>query len=228
MAECEKDEQKAKNAICFIKATQELIDTEGLDKLSIRKIAEKAGFHNSTIYLYFKDLQHLILLASLKHFAEYNHTLAEYSRQQRSPEESFFAIWEAFGKTVLQNPPIFYNFFFGKYSQNLTPIIRQYYELFPEEKEEYSKEIESMYYGNSIQERCLQILAPLADHPTVRVTSDNMELVNSIIVSCLKDLLQQKCENPALDSQQLNANFLSMLSYIIGYQGEIPSSFHAN
>ncbi|WP_296627459.1 TetR/AcrR family transcriptional regulator [uncultured Negativibacillus sp.] len=228
MAECEKDEQKAKNAVCFIKATQELIDTEGLDKLSIRKIAEKAGFHNSTIYLYFKDLQHLILLASLKHFAEYNHTLAEYSRQQRSPEESFFAIWEAFGKTVLQNPPIFYNFFFGKYSQNLTPIIRQYYELFPEEKEEYSKEIESMYYGNSIQERCLQILAPLADHPTVRVTSDNMELVNSIIVSCLKDLLQQKCENPALDSQQLNANFLSMLSYIIGYQGEIPSFFHAN
>lgn len=228
MAECEKDEQKTKNAVCFIKATQELIDTEGLDKLSIRKIAEKAGFHNSTIYLYFKDLQHLILLASLKHFAEYNHTLAEYSRQQRSPEESFFAIWEAFGKTVLQNPPIFYNFFFGKYSQNLTPIIRQYYELFPEEKEEYSKEIESMYYGNSIQERCLQILAPLADHPTVRVTSDNMELINSIIVSCLKDLLQQKCENPALDSQQLNANFLSMLSYIIGYQGEIPSSFHAN
>ena len=228
MAECEKDEQKAKNAVCFIKATQELIDTEGLDKLSIRKIAEKAGFHNSTIYLYFKDLQHLILLASLKHFAEYNHTLAEYSRQQRSPEESFFAIWETFGKTVLQNPPIFYNFFFGKYSQNLTPIIRQYYELFREEKEEYSKEIESMYYGNSIQERCLQILAPLADHPTVRVTSDNMELVNSIIVSCLKDLLQQKCENPALDSQQLNANFLSMLSYIIGYQGEIPSSFHAN
>lgn len=228
MAECEKDEQKAKNAVCFIKATQELIDTEGLDKLSIRKIAEKAGFHNSTIYLYFKDLQHLILLASLKHFAEYNHTLAEYSRQQRSPEESFFAIWETFGKTVLQNPPIFYNFFFGKYSQNLTPIIRQYYELFPEEKEEYSKEIESMYYGNSIQERCLQILAPLADHPTVRVTSDNMELVNSIIVSCLKDLLQQKCENPALDSQQLNANFLSMLSYIIGYQGEIPSFFHAN
>lgn len=228
MAECEKDEQKAKNAVCFIKATQELIDTEGLDKLSIRKIAEKAGFHNSTIYLYFKDLQHLILLASLKHFAEYNHTLAEYSRQQRSPEESFFAIWETFGKTVLQNPPIFYNFFFGKYSQNLTPIIRQYYELFPEEKEEYSKEIENMYYGNSIQERCLQILAPLADHPTVRVTSDNMELVNSIIVSCLKDLLQQKCENPALDSQQLNANFLSMLSYIIGYQGEIPSSFHAN
>lgn len=228
MAECEKDEQKAKNAVCFIKATQELIDTEGLDKLSIRKIAEKAGFHNSTIYLYFKDLQHLILLASLKHFAEYNHTLAEYSRQQRSPEESFFAIWEAFGKTVLQNPPIFYNFFFGKYSQNLTPIIRQYYELFPEEKEEYSKEIESMYYGNSIQERCLQILAPLADHPTVLVTSNNMELVNSIIVSCLKDLLQQKCENPALDSQQLNANFLSMLSYIIGYQGEIPSSFHAN
>ena len=30
MAEFEKDEQKAKNAICFIKATQELLDTEGI------------------------------------------------------------------------------------------------------------------------------------------------------------------------------------------------------
>ena len=128
MAEWEKDEQKVRNAICFIKATQELLDSEGMKNLSIRKIAEKAGFHNSTIYIYFKDLQHLILLASLKHFAEYNHALAEYSRQERSPEEAFFGIWDAFGKTVLQKPPIFYNFFFGKYSQNLTPIIHQYYQ----------------------------------------------------------------------------------------------------
>lgn len=217
MAEFEKDEQKAKNAICFIKATQELLDTEGIEKLSIRKIAEKAGFHNSTIYLYFKDIQHLILLASLKHFTEYNHSLAEYSQRKCSPEETFFAIWEAFGKTVLQNPTIFYNFFFGKYSQNLTPIIRQYYELFPEEKEEYSKEIENMYYGNSIQERCMQILSPLANRPSVRVTSENMEIVNSIIVSCLKDILQQKCEDPSLDTTQLNASFLNMLKYIIGY-----------
>ena len=217
MAEWEKDEQKVRNAICFIKATQELLDSEGMKNLSIRKIAEKAGFHNSTIYLYFKDLQHLILLASLKHFAEYNHALAEYSRQERSPEEAFFGIWDAFGKTVLQKPPIFYNFFFGKYSQNLTPIIHQYYQLFPEEKEEYSKEIEEMYYGNSIQERCMQILAPLANRPTVRVTSENIDLVNSIIVSCLKDILQQKCDNPALDSQQLNNTFLTMLKYIVGY-----------
>ena len=107
--------------------------------------------------------------------------------------------------------------YFGKYSQNLTPIIRQYYELFPEEKEEYSKEIEDMYYGNSIQERCMQILSPLANRPSVRVTSENMEIVNSIIVSCLKDILQQKCEDPSLDTTQLNASFLNMLKYIIGY-----------
>ena len=51
----EKENQKRQNTIRFIEATQELIETDGLKNLSIRKIADKAGFHNSTIYLYFKD-----------------------------------------------------------------------------------------------------------------------------------------------------------------------------
>ena len=63
----------------------------------------------------------------------------------------------------------------------------------------------------------MQILSPLANRPSVRVTSENMEIVNSIIVSCLKDILQQKCEDPSLDTTQLNASFLNMLKYIIGY-----------
>ena len=207
MAEFEKDEQKAKNAICFIKATQELLDTEGIEKLSIRKIAEKAGFHNSTIYLYFKDIQHLILLASLKHFTEYNHSLAEYSQRKCSPEETFFAIWEAFGKTVLQNPTIFYNFFFGKYSQNLTPIILQYYELFPEEKEEYINIIEN---NNTL---LLQLVGDILD--LSKIESGTLEFVYSDI-----DLnaLFQELEESARLRQKNDA-------VVIRYLPEMPDCF---
>lgn len=75
MLDWEQDEQKRKNGIAFVEATQALIDSEGLERISIRKIADKAGFHNSTIYLYFKDVNQLILLASLKHFNEYSKKL---------------------------------------------------------------------------------------------------------------------------------------------------------
>ena len=42
-----------------------MIESEGLENISVRKIAQKAGFHNSTIYLYFEDLDQLAMFASL-------------------------------------------------------------------------------------------------------------------------------------------------------------------
>ncbi len=218
MLDWEQDELKRKNGIAFVEATQSLIDENGLEKISIRKIADKAGFHNSTIYLYFKDVNQLILLASLKHFNEYSQKLAEYSSIIASPTDKFLAIWDAFGQTVFRKPHIFHNFFFGKYSQNLTPIITQYYRLFPEEKTNYSKEIEDMFYGNNIKERCLKILQPLIDVESSRVNKDNIHLVNTIIVSCLKQLLEQKCADPELDADDLNELLINMICYITGVE----------
>ncbi|MGM9590318.1 MAG: TetR/AcrR family transcriptional regulator [Faecousia sp.] len=218
MIDWEKDEEKRKNAIAFVEATQELIDTEGLEKVSIRKIAEKSGFHNSTIYLYFKDVNQLILLASLKHFNAYSKKLAEYSSIIAGPTDKFLAIWDAFGQTVFQRPLLFRNFFFGKYSGNLTAIITQYYRLFPEEKIHYSQEIEDMYYGNDIYDRCLRILQPLTEVESTLVTSENIRLVNTIIVACLKHLLDQICADPTLDPDEINDQLIQMICYIVGIE----------
>lgn len=216
MIDWEKDVEKRKKAVAFVEATQDLIDSEGLEKISIRKIAEKAGFHNSTIYLYFKDANQLILLASLKHFNEYSHKLADYSAIIAGPEEKFLAIWRAFGETVFNKPHIFRNFFFGKYSDQLTPIITQYYRLFPEEKAAYSQEIEAMYYGGNISDRCLQILEPLARVESTLVTEENLQLVNTIIVGCLKQLLDQACADPSLDPEAVNAQLIRMICHVVG------------
>lgn len=107
--EQEKDLTKQQNTIRFIEAAQELIDSEEL-KVSIRKIAEKAGFHNSTIYLYFKDVDELILLASLKHFGGYSTALARQNRQSMTAYENFLSIWKFFSESAFDKPEIFYNF----------------------------------------------------------------------------------------------------------------------
>ena len=49
-----KEALQRENTIRFIEAAEELIDEHGIDNVSVRKIADKAGFHNSTIYLYLK------------------------------------------------------------------------------------------------------------------------------------------------------------------------------
>ena len=58
-----RNEYKEKRVMMyFIEATQELILDEGLEKLSIKKIAEKAGYNSATIYNYFENLEVLIFM----------------------------------------------------------------------------------------------------------------------------------------------------------------------
>ena len=210
----DKELLKQQNRIRFIQAAQELIENEDLEKVSIRRIAEKAGFHNSTIYLYFEDVDQLILLSSLKYFNEYSKALSELSTKDLTPLETFIKIWNFFVQTVFRKPKIFYNFFFGKHSENLTRIMKQYYELFPEEQEEYSPEIEDMYYGQNIHERCLRVLELLIGTDT-RVNEETIGLINDINVSYFKYLLEQKCQNPSLDFDILKDKLLKMLHFII-------------
>ena len=104
------EELKIQNKIRFIEAAQALIDEEGLEKISIRKIAERAGFHNSTIYLYFRDMDELVMLATMKHFDQYSQALSRLSTQNLSAADTFLAIWSFYGHTVFRKPQIFYNF----------------------------------------------------------------------------------------------------------------------
>lgn len=214
--EQDKDLIKQQNTLRFIEAAQELIDTEGLKKVSIRKIAEKAGFHNSTIYLYFKDVDELILLASLKHFTGYSAALAEQNHKNMSAYENFILIWKFFSESAFEKPEIFYNFFFGKHSKNLTEIFERYYELFPDEKAIYREDIKSMYFGRNIHERCRMILRPLLEEKNNRLTPENLDMVNDITVSYLKYLLEQKCQNPGLPTEAFTDRMLSMIQFMLG------------
>lgn len=108
-----KEALQRENTIRFIEAAEELIDEHGIDNVSVRKIAEKAGFHNSTIYLYFKDVNELILLASMKHFNEYSKALARLSSKNWDSTENFYFVWRFFVESMLKNPKIYYNFSLG-------------------------------------------------------------------------------------------------------------------
>ena len=51
--------------IYFIEATEKLIRSDGVEGLSIRKIASEAGYNSATLYNYFEDLEYLVLFGSV-------------------------------------------------------------------------------------------------------------------------------------------------------------------
>lgn len=109
MIDYTKDNSKRENLIQFIKVTQKLLDEDGLKYLSIRKIATASGFHNSTIYFYFQDLDELIMLASISRFQKYSEKL-EALNYTSDVYEKFYAIWDCFAESALKYSCIFHNF----------------------------------------------------------------------------------------------------------------------
>lgn len=209
------DLQKRDNYRCFVNAASEIIEEGGLSKLSIRKIAQRAGFHNSTIYLYFKDLDELTMLASMKYFQEYSHALELQSQKNLPPIENFIAIWELFVYAIIKEPCIFYNFFFGRRSDNLREIMNMYYDIFPEERDRFSENIEKMYFGNDIFERSLDLLETLINEKTL-VTEENLIMLNEITVCYCEHKLMKKCQNPELDSKKTRKEILDVIWYVTG------------
>ncbi|MDR1801581.1 MAG: TetR/AcrR family transcriptional regulator [Lachnospiraceae bacterium] len=215
MTEPERAQLKRNNAALFINTTQEMMDSEGMANLSIRKVADKTGFHNSTIYLYFNDFDELLLLASMKHFKEYAHALGELSKKDYCATQLFLLVWEHFCDSCFKYPDIFYNFFYGKRSNDIESIMKKYYSIFPDELSTFSPEIESMYFGNNHSERSFMMLKPLINEDT-SVTQDNVNMINDVIIGHCKYILEQLCEDESKDCEHTKAEFIKMLKHICG------------
>ena len=72
-----------------------------------------------------------------------------------------------------------------------------------------------MYYGKNIRERCLNLLKSLLGCG-IKVQEDTLELINDIIVACLRSLLKEKCQDPEGDPGAATNRLLEMIRYVTG------------
>ena len=197
-----KAEQRNQIFACFVNAASEIMDQEGMEGLTLRKVAQKAGYNSATLYNYFKDLDHLIMYASMKYFQAYNENLAIYMTELKDPYLRFISIWEFFCDTAFRHPHAFYNLFYGRYSAEVEDIIRSYYRVFPEELGEMDENVREMLSHGALPERNMSILRPLVQEGFL--TEEQAPIFNEIMLCCFKELLVQKMnQGDALDNAKL-------------------------
>lgn len=195
-------EQRNQIFACFVNSASEIMEQEGMEALTLRKVAQRAGYNSATLYNYFKDLDHLIMYASMKYFQEYNQNLATYIADIRDSYLKFISIWEFFCDSAFRHPHAFYNLFYGKYSGELAEIIKSYYEVFPEELGDLDDSVRSMLFQGALSDRNMLILRPLVAEGYV--ADQLMPVFSEIMLYCFKELLNQKMQQgDALDNAAL-------------------------
>ena len=207
-------EQRNQIFACFINAASELMENEGMESLTLRRVAKRAGYNSATLYNYFKDLDHLTVYASMKYFEDYNRNLARYLADEQDAFQRFLFMGRFFCASAFRHPHAYYNLFYGKYSGELTEIIHAYYEVFPEELGELDDSVLEMLTCGSLVERNRQMLQPVLEGASL--SQEERESINEIILYCFKELLTQKIQmGDALDNQTLIERQLSYIHVIL-------------
>lgn len=137
----------------YIEATYNILVQDGIDGITIRKVADAVGCSSAALYKHFDDLDHLISLASVRFLRSYAEDTRMLSRLDLNPLELNLQLWECFAYYSFENIPIFENLFFGKNIENIQKNISDYYQEFPDELTDMRGYLNLLMRSSNIMER---------------------------------------------------------------------------
>ena len=177
----------------FIEAADEIILAEGVASLTIRKVADKAGYTSATLYNYFDNLNHLIFLATLKHLEAYNAEIAQRVVSCKNTVDIYLTISACFCEYSFRDPEIYNLLFYSNLDDKVEAYTRQYYELF-ENQQDSPPTISKIIGMSNLYRRSLIMLMDCAEsgYFSVESAQDFNEVAMLLYRGILKDVLDGK------------------------------------
>lgn len=173
----------------FIKVTYEILSEEGIQALSIRRLGRETDCNPANIYRYFTGLDELVLYASLKFLDGYLRDAAKCFERISDSIVLHFEVWRCFAEYSFERPEIFNNLFFGRYSDRLDEIIKDYYKTFPDEILKIAKGKEAVFVSGDFNYRdYLMIENCVKDN---RLTQEEAKFLNRVCIHLYKGYLKE-------------------------------------
>lgn len=98
--------RKQKVRDIFIEAACEILEKDGVEGLTIRKVGDLAQYNSATIYNYFNDVNELIWHAVIQLMNKYYSNYLNKFEEEKDPLEGYLKIWETFCIFCLDHPNI--------------------------------------------------------------------------------------------------------------------------
>lgn len=196
----------------LIEITYNMIAKEGMEAVSVRKIAKEAGCTAPLIYIHFENLNYLIILASIRFLQPYFEEIIEYSLREPDPVNCDRLAWHSFVRYAFRNPLVFHNLFWGEGNSIYADAIFDYFQLYPQEMQ--NADVSYHYISissSSLEERDLLWLERgvkegiVAEKDAVFTSKILHSVVRSRLLDCVADYK---------DSVRLNQRISECISII--------------
>lgn len=208
--------QKRRMYQIFIDATTDIIDNEGIDNVTIRKVADKAGYNSATIYNYFKNLDELKFFSVMSYMQKYLETLSYTHEEFKDPISKYKYVWEVFALQAFKYPTYFRIIFFKQIYEDIEPVLKEYYELFPEsipgEINTQREVIENMLRKGDLSSRSMVLMKDIIKGGLMN--EEEGKLVDSMVIRLFKSLLDEVEKNEEIGEENLE-KFKKYLDFLI-------------
>lgn len=165
----------------FVEATVQIIQEEGIGNVTIRKIADIAGYNSATIYNYFSEISHLVFFASLKFLKQYTDEVANvYKSKNLHSQEKYLRAWELFCQHSFQNPQVFHAIFIADLGSHPEDLLKHYYSVYPSEIIDIPEELKPVILEQNISKRGRAVLELLVKEGYMK--EENIDYINELTI----------------------------------------------
>ncbi len=142
----------------FIDAAKEIVAEEGIDAVTIRKVAQRAGYNSATLYNYFKNINHLIAITLYDHMGTYVEEILRTIKGDETPYELYRTNWFVYVEKSFHLPKEYYYLFFKYPEMDISEVYDEYFEEHPDRFDKLPKPFQNMCKAQNQYSRDLAFL----------------------------------------------------------------------
>ncbi|GAB6099232.1 TetR/AcrR family transcriptional regulator [Halanaerocella petrolearia] len=199
----------------FIKATTQIIEEEGIEAVTIRKVADIAGYNSATIYNYFDNSNQLVSLAAVKFINNYIKALPDYIKNADNTLDRFILIWKCFCEYCFKQPKLYYAVFTENIGNQPENLMRNYYSIFPNKVNNHPQELVPMLMEADFAKRCEIAIQPCIDKDyfTEKEAAEINEIIRLIYQGMLSLLINNRVNYSAEEATNKTISHIKRTVY---------------
>ncbi|MUV37016.1 hypothetical protein JNUCC1_00822 [Lentibacillus sp. JNUCC-1] len=196
----------------FIDAAVDVINEEGIERVTVKKVARKAGFTASTVYNYFDEFSHLIYFSSMRFLNDYNQDLQLALKNTRNPLDKYLSTWQCFFRHSFASPGIFNALFVADLGSDPNKLIHRYYNIY---QSDLSEELKFIIMEHDMFKRNRHMLEDAADQGFLQV--EDIEFILGVTVYTWQGKLTTLMNNRSVQTgEEAEAETIEYVRRLVG------------
>lgn len=151
----------------FLEAAAEIAEETGIESITIRNVADRAGYNSATLYNYFDNLEQLIAFTAIRCVSDFLTELTGIlSNITKDPVNCYIENWLCFCRHSFEKPE-FFAYTYASTPEKMNGIhmhMQEYLKIFPDTfSQDFDTELIKAYSVNTYSEHNAAFIQPLID-----------------------------------------------------------------